>query len=151
MIAALTGCVAPRPAPVACDPPAPAGASVAAQEYAAAAHDALEARRVLSDTIAAQDMMMSLDDMATAASIDTDFLADVRDIRFPRSAAAIADDFVRAVEADDVFLRAAAAQDGHYGAHLDERETLLAERNHQGERLRDALGLPQSSCALNLP
>ncbi|WP_155859334.1 hypothetical protein [Cellulomonas sp. KRMCY2] len=150
-MALLTGCAMVRPVPVSCDPPVPADASAAAREYAATTHDALGARRELSDTIAEQNMMMSRDDMRTAATIDADFLVGVRAIVFPRDAVSSADDFIRAVEADDTFLLAAAADEGYYGARLDERERLREERIQAGLRLREALGLPPSACSLNLP
>ncbi|WP_199423380.1 hypothetical protein [Actinotalea solisilvae] len=152
--ATLTGCALTPVAPQAatqCDPPAPPGVSQAAQAYANATHEALLDRIELSDTIAAQNMMMSLDDMRRAAEIDQAFLADVRAIRFPEGAAAPAQDFIAAVEAEDEFLLTAAAQDGWYGAHLAERGRLDEERGAASRALRDALGLPASGCRLTLP
>lgn len=152
----VSGCAAlvPRPVPAAaveCDPPAPPGATDAARAYTDAAHRAHEARVLLSDTIAAQDMMMSLDDLRTSAANDEAFLAEVRGIDFPPEAARAADDFVRAVEADDDFLLTAAAQDGYYAEHAAERNRLYENRTRAGHALREALGLPRSGCSLNLP
>lgn len=154
----LAGCgiVVPAPLParteaVACDPPAPAGASPAAQQYAAAAHTALIARMELSATIEAQNNMMSLDDMRTEADIDHAFVMSVAAIPFPDDVAGYVTDFVRAVKDDDAFLLRAAAEQGYYDGHRDERETLLVERGRAGAALREALGLPQSGCMLSLP
>ena len=94
---------------------------------------------------------MSLDDMRRAAEIDQAFLVDVRAIRFPEGAAAPAQDFIAAVEAEDEFLLTAAGQDGWYGAHLAERDRLGEERGAASQVLREALGLPASGCQLNLP
>lgn len=151
--AALSGCAAalPQRTQVLCDPPVPAGASTAAQAYAEATHDALQHRVALSDKIASQDMMMSLDDMRTAAKIDQDFLVEVRAIRFPAEASASAEAFVAAVEADGAFLLRAAGEDGYYGVHAAERDRLDATRLDASRELRADLGLPPSGCALNLP
>lgn len=155
-VAALSGCAAlvPRPVaptPVACNPAPPADASPAAVAYAEATDRALQERQQLSDKIADQDMLMSRDDMRTGAVIDEAFLVDVRAIDFPPEAGAAAETFVLAVEAEGVFLHAAAAEDDYYGAHLDERDRLHGERFRASIALREALGLPPSSCRLNLP
>lgn len=148
----LPGCTVGPRSVVGCDPPVPINASPAAREYADAAHDALRARRDLSDTIADQQMMMSRDDMATSATIDAEFLAVIQEIDFPVEAEASAEEFIDAVAADSAFLfEAAAADDGYYGAHAEERELLHAERTRTGAHLRDVLGLPPTSCRLNLP
>lgn len=156
VVSLLTGCAALLPAPraaepVVCDPDAPAGASAEAQAYTEAAHRAHAARKALSDKITAQGNTMSLDDMRTSAVNDEAFLAELGELTFPPEAADAARAFVHAVELDSGFLLAAAAEDGYYSAHLDERERLYEDRTRSGLALREALDLPPSGCSLSLP
>lgn len=148
----LGGCVPlPPTQAVTCNPPPPPGASAAAVAYSDAVAAAYPARKELSDKIAAQDMMMSLDDIATSARIDKQLLADLQVIEFPAEAQPAAAAFVALVKDDVAFLQRASQEDGWYTTHAAEGDAIHDARMDAGLELREVLGLEPSLCALNNP
>jgi hypothetical protein len=129
----------------------PAGASQAAVAYVDAVNAALPARVALNKTITSAGGVTHRDDLLAQAQADAAFLDAVRAIDFPADVAPAAATLVATVEDYDAYMLTGYNDHGYIAAHLDDDKRLNNARALAGEKLRDALALPQSRCILNRP
>lgn len=134
-----------------CSPAAPAGASEAAVAYLAAVDAATPAWQAVDATLRSEGYVTHRDDLLSQVDADAPFLTALRAIDFPPAAAPAAQDLIAAVQAYDDFLTTAYDNEGYMAGHMNTDATLNDARAASSARLRDALGLPASSCVYNRP
>ena len=126
-------------------------ASPSARAYAAAVNSAVPAWEAVSATIVSQDYVTHHDDLLSQINADAPFVTALKQIRFAPDAAPAAANLIAAIEAYDDFLRTAYDDHGYLAAHVDTDKQLDNTRAASSARLRDALGLPESTCIFYRP
>ena len=136
---------------VACVAPAPAGASEAAVAYVAAVAAATPGWAAVDEHIVGHSPLVYDIDLVAQVQADALFLTGLGATPLQAEAAPVIDDLAGAVLAYDDALTSASRDMAHYGDHLDGIKVLSQARADASARVRDALGLPASSCAFHRP
>lgn len=134
-----------------CDTVAGDGASPAAQAYAAAVNAASPAWSAIDATITSAGGIVHRDDLLNQVNADAPFVAALQTIDFPSDVAPLGHDLIAAVQAYDSFLMTAYNATGYLAAHQDDDERLNETRAASSHALREALGLPASTCSFSRP
>ncbi|WP_159805159.1 hypothetical protein [Cellulomonas citrea] len=134
-----------------CDTVPGEGASPAAQAYAAAVNAAYPAWQAVDATIRSEGGVAHRDDLLSQVNADTPFVAALQSIDFPPDVAPLGQDLIAAVQAYDSFLMTPYTTDGYMAAHTDDDKRLNETRASSSHALRQALGLPASTCTVIRP
>ena len=129
----------------------PAGASEAAVAYLAAVNAATPAWQAVDDRIVGSGFRVDSDDLVAQADADEPFILTLEEIDFPDEVDPLAAELIHALLDYREFLQATlttAFQDPTYGAQT---MALQERRSAASGALREALGIPPSTCAYHRP
>lgn len=129
----------------------PTGASAQARSYLAAVNADYPRWTALDRKLVAQQRVATRDDMTTAATIDSDFLARLSRLHLSGRAGDHLEVLETTLSAYIQLLQTGAQHDGYLRAHSDEDGQLSEARAEASGALRQDLGLPPSTCVLLRP
>jgi len=154
LLVTAAGCATPTTAASAddggCRTVAPDGASEAARAYADAVNAATPAWTAVSDTLVGRGHTHRRD-LRSQINADTPFVEALEAIDFPPEAAQQGAELIAAVRAYDEFLKTTYRAYGFPSDQPEDNARLNETRAQSSSHLRDALGLPGSTCFLTRP
>lgn len=134
-----------------CGVTAPAGASEAAQAYAAAVNASTAGWQKIDENIQVSGDTVHRSDLRLQIKTDARFVANLRAIDFPPDAAPAGAALIAAVEEYDAFLQRGYDDWDYYVSNQPEDSRLNETRAGASAHLRELLDLPPSVCIYSRP
>ena len=131
--------------------PAPAGASPAAIAYLQAVERSTPGWNKIDATLASENDITHHDDLLSEITVDTGFRNSLTQIAFPPQVAPDATALTDALDSYIQFLSTAALNHGYLAQHATDDYQLNEARSEASGQLRQALGLPPSTCGYRRP